>query len=242
LQKNEGEGRFVTVRGLGPGFVTVSMNGNELASANEDSRAFALDALPADMLGSIEVVKALTPDMDLNSIGGAVNVHTVSACDRKEDSLRLKVQGGTQAYKEDINPKASLNGTHLFADDTVGVGYSLSYEDRSTVVYQVQHHSTTLPRYVTPDMPTLEAEYQGDPMLIPWEYEGRQEDAERTRTSGSVDLGYRPNENSEYYAKFSYTKFDDLDIAMREYYRFGQAGAGDVAYIDNNNGLFGLVD
>src|SRR5690606_27162465 len=40
----------------------------------------------------------------------------------------------------------------------------------------------------------------------------------------------------------SYTKFDDLDIAMREYYRFGQAGAGDVAYIDNNNGLFGLVD
>src|SRR5690606_19123137 len=31
LQKNEGEGRFVTVRGLGPGFVTVSMNGNELA-------------------------------------------------------------------------------------------------------------------------------------------------------------------------------------------------------------------
>src|SRR5690554_4427989 len=46
LQKSEGEGKFVTVRGLGPGFVTVSMNGNELASAGEDSRAFALDALP----------------------------------------------------------------------------------------------------------------------------------------------------------------------------------------------------
>lgn len=242
LQKNEGEGRFVTVRGLGPGFVTVSMNGNELASATEDSRAFALDALPADMLGSIEVIKALTPDMDLNSIGGAVNVNTVSAFDRERDSLKLKVQGGYQSYKEDINPKVSLNGTHLFADDTIGVGYSLSYEDRSTVVYQVQHHSSTLPRYITPDMPTLPEGSSGDRLLIPWEYEARQEDAERTRTSGSVDLGYRPSENHEYFAKFSYTKFDDLDIAMREYYRFGQAGSGDVAYTDAGNGLFGLVD
>lgn len=242
LQKNEGEGRFVTVRGLGPGFVTVSMNGNELASATEDSRAFALDALPADMLGSVEVIKALTPDMDLNSIGGTVNVNTISAFDRKKDSLQLKLQGGYQSYQEDVNPKASLNGTHLFADDTIGVGYSLSYEDRKTVVYQVQHHATTLPRYITPDLPTLPQEYEGDPMLIPWEYEARQEDAERTRMSGSLDLGFRPTDNSEYFAKFSYTKFDDLDIAMREYYRFGGAAEGDIAYLNPDNGLFGLVD
>src|SRR5690554_7031764 len=63
LQKTEGEGRYVAVRGLGPGFVTVSMNGAELASAGGDvgggdSRAFALDALPADLLGSIEVFKS----------------------------------------------------------------------------------------------------------------------------------------------------------------------------------------
>ena len=242
LQKSEGEGRFVTVRGLGPGFVTVSMNGNELASAGEDSRAFALDALPADILSSIEVIKALTPDMDLNSIGGTVNVNTLSAFDRKQDSLQLKVQGNYQSYKEELNPKLTLNGTHLFADDTIGVGYSLSYEDRSTVVYQVQHHSDSLPRYVTPDVSTLPEDYQGDTILIPFRYEARQEDAERTRTTGSLDLGYRPNEDSEYFAKFSYTKYDDLDTALREYYRFGQAGSGDIVYTDQNSGLFGLVD
>ncbi|WP_339617728.1 TonB-dependent receptor [uncultured Gilvimarinus sp.] len=242
LQKSEGEGKFVNVRGLGPGFVSVSMNGNELASAGADSRAFALDALPADMLGSIEVIKALTPDMDLNSIGGTVNVNTVSAFDRKGDSVKVKAQGNYQSYKEDFNPKIAINGTHLFADDTIGVGYSVSYEDRSSVVYQVQHHSDSLPRYITPDVESLPAEYEGDPMLIPFRYEARQEDAERTRTSGSLDLGWRPTENSEYYAKASYTKYDDLDLAMREYYRFGQAGSGDIVYIDNDSGLFGLVD
>ncbi len=242
LQKSEGEGKFVTVRGLGPGFVTVKMNGNELASAGEDSRAFALDAIPADMLSSIEVLKALTPDMDLNSIGGAVNVNTISAFDRKANSLQLKVQANTQAYKEDVNPKISLNGTHLFANDTIGVGYSLSHEERSTVVYQIQHHSDTLPRYVTPDVSTLPEDYQGDTLLIPFRYEARQEDAERTRTSGSLDLGFRPNSDSEYFAKFSYTKYDDLDLAMREYYRFGQAGSGDIVFTDADSGLFGLVD
>ncbi|MDO3386629.1 TonB-dependent receptor [Gilvimarinus sp. SDUM040013] len=242
LQKSEGEGKFVTVRGLGPGFVSVSMNGNELASAGADSRAVALDSLPSDILSSIEVIKALTPDMDLNSIGGTVNVNTISAFDRKKDTVSLKVQGNYQSYKEEINPKVSLSGSHLFADDTIGVGYSLSHEDRSSVVYQVQHHSDSLPRYVTPDVSTLPEDYQGDTLLIPFRYEARQEDAERTRSSGSLDLGFRPNENSEYYAKFSYTKYDDLDTALREYYRFGQAGSGDIVHTDSASGLFGLVD
>lgn len=242
LQKTEGEGRFVTVRGLGPGFVSVSMNGNELASAGEDSRAVALDALPSDILSSIEVIKALTPDMDLNSIGGTVNVNTISAFERKTDSVTLKAQGNYQSYKEELNPKVSLSGSHLFASNTIGVGYSLSYEDRSTVVYQVQHHADSLPRYVTPDVAALPEDYQGDTLLIPFRYEARQEDAERTRTSGSLDLGYRPDEDSEYFAKFSYTKYDDLDTALREYYRFGQAGPGDIVYTNASNGLFGLVD
>ncbi len=242
LQKSEGEGRFVTVRGLGPGFVSVQMNGNELASATEDSRAVALDSLPSDMLDTIEVVKALTPDMDLNSIGGAVNVKTVSAFDRGRNSFMVKAQGSYQGYQGDINPKVSLRGTNLFAEETIGVGYSLSWEQRNSVIYQVQHHADSLPRFISPDISTLPADYTGDPMLIPFRYEARQEDAERERLSGSVDLGFKPNDKNEFFIKASYTKYDDLDTALREYYRFGQAGSGDIAFVDHDNRLFGLVD
>jgi TonB-dependent receptor len=248
LQKTEGEGRYVTVRGLGPGFVTVSMNGAELASAGGDvgggdSRDFALDALPADMLGSIEVFKSLTPDMDLNSIGGTVNVNTVTAFDRKRDTLKMTVQNYYQDFREEHSPKIAVQGTKLFADDTIGVGFSLSHEERLTDTYEVRHHATTDMRYVQAYLDGMDEEpTPSDPrMLIPWEVETREEGAEKTRTAGSLDLGFRPNENSEYYARFSYTEFTDLDIALREYYRFSQAGSDEIAYLDPSTNTFGVV-
>lgn len=248
LQKSEGEGKFVSVRGLGPGFVTVQQNGAELATAGSDDRAFALDAIPADLLGAIEVFKSLTPDMDLNSIGGVVNVKTVSAFDRKKDSLRLNIQDYYQDYREEHSPKVSLQGTNLFADDTIGIGYSASWEERKTVTYEMLHHETTDPRYVQQDLRsestvvTPDIEDLSSYMLIPFEFQNRQEVADRERTALSLDFGYRPTENSEYYARTSYTEYTDMDVAWREYYRFGQAGADDIAYIDRATNTFGVVD
>ncbi len=244
LQKSEGEGKFVSVRGLGPGFVTVQQNGAELASAGSDDRSFALDAIPSDLLGAIEVFKSLTPDMDLNSIGGVVNVKTVSAFDRKKDSLRLNIQDYYQDYSEEHSPKVSIQGTNLFADDTIGLGYSASWEERKTVNYEMLHHETTDPRYVQQDLLTTipNVEDLSSYMLIPFEFQNRQEVADRERTALSLDLGYRPTENTEYYLRGSYTEYTDMDVAWREYYRFGQAGADDIAYLDPATRTFGVVD
>jgi len=242
VQKNEGEGQFITLRGLGPGFVSVSMNGNELASASGDTRAVGLDSFPADMLSSIEVYKSLTPDMDLNSIAGTVNVNTLSAFDKKRNTLRFKAQTSYQGYSGNYSPKFSLDGTQLFADDTIGIGYSLSWEERKSQVYQVVHHAESLPRYVVPDLSTATSSYSGDPLLIPYNYEAREENADRTRRTGSIDIGWRPEPGQQYSLKLSRTEYEDLDIALRETYRFEQAGSGDIAYIDPESGLFGLVD
>jgi iron complex outermembrane receptor protein len=244
LQKSEGEGKFVSVRGLGPGFVTVQQNGAELASAGSDDRSFALDAIPSDLLGAIEVFKSLTPDMNLNSIGGVVNVKTVSAFDRKKDSLRLNIQDYYQDYSEEHSPKVSIQGTNLFADDTIGLGYSASWEERKTVNYEMLHHETTDPRYVQEDLltSTPNVEDLSSYMLIPFEFQNRQEVADRERTALSLDLGYRPTESAEYYVRGSYTEYTDMDVAWREYYRFGQAGADDIAYLDPATNTFGVVD
>lgn len=243
LQKSEGEGKFVTVRGLGPGFVSVNMNGNELASSSSDTRAFALDSVSADMLSSIEVFKSLTPDMDLNSIGGTVNVKTVNAFDRKKDSLRFSAQVSEQKYSGDTSPKASLQGTNLFADNTIGLGYSLSYEKRGTDVYEVRHHATQDPSYFQKYIGGMD-EPDGPMLLTPWQFENREEQAERTRVGGSIDLGWRPNENNEFYLRYSYTSLKDLDTALREYYRFDTAltESKEVAYIDVDTGTFGITD
>jgi TonB-dependent receptor len=240
LQKEEGEGKFVSVRGLGPGFVAVSMNGNELASASSDTRAFALDALPADMLGSIEVFKSLTPDMDLNSIAGIVNVKTVSAFDKKKDTLKANVQGFYQDYSDEYSPKVTLQGTNLFLDKAIGLGYTLSYEDRATETYQVRHHTDNPMEYRTDN--------SGKSILSPNQMEARQEEADRKRITGSIDLGYRPDDQSEYFVRVNKTKFEDMDVALREYYRFDTAlnnanpALNENVYIDQATGTFGIGD
>lgn len=243
LQKTEGEGQFVTVRGLGPGFVSVNMNGNELASSSSDTRAFALDAVPADLLSSIEVFKSLTPDMDLNSIGGTVNVKTVNAFDRKKDTLRVSGQVAEQLYNGDASPKVSIQGTNLFADDTIGLGYSLSYEKRGTDGYLNVHHAEQDPTYRQQNHKGLSGP-TGERLLTPWQFEAKEEQADRTRIAGSFDLGWRPNENSEYYLRYSRTSLEDMDIALREYYRFDTAltAEQEVPYIDSASNTFGVTD
>ncbi|WP_250461493.1 TonB-dependent receptor [Microbulbifer litoralis] len=245
LQKSEGEGKFINLRGLGPGFVSVQMNGSEMANggggAGDDleDRGFSLDSLPADVLQSIEVLKSLTPDMDLNSIGGSVNVTTVSALDRGENTLKLHAQSAYQDQSGEMSPKMTLQGTNIFANETIGFAYSLSYENRKTEGYESRHHDSTLPRYVAVD--------GGTPMLIAHELQNRQETAERERMAGIFDLEYRPNDNSAYYARFSNTVYSDDDIALREYYRFGQAeyapddpDENEIYYLDPGSNTYGM--
>jgi len=238
LQRSEGEGKFVTVRGLGPGFVNVSMNGTELASASGDTRAFALDALPSDILGSIEVFKSLTPDMDLNSIGGAVNVNALSAFDRGSNSLKLKLQTSTQDARDKAGFKAALSGTQMFADDTVGLGFSVSYEDRATRIDELRHHSSGEMMFRQQDIP----DDIGPEIIAPRQVENRQEIADRERIAGSFNLEFRPSDTASFYVRGGYTEYQDGDLALREYFDFQDAGGGEVAYVNADTGEFVLSD
>ncbi|GIX21896.1 MAG: TonB-dependent receptor [Gammaproteobacteria bacterium] len=248
LQRDEGEGRFINLRGLGPDFVTVQMNGAEIANssggANEnrvEGRGFSLDALPADVVKSIEVLKTLTPDMDLNAIGGAVDIKTLSPLERGRDSLKLRLQTAYQEQAGEVSPKFTVQGVHLFADQTFGLGYSLSYEKRVSRGYETLHHEDTLPRYVQVDDSELPPPDADDPrMLIPWEFQNRQENAERERQVAMLDLEYRPRDAHRFWLRYSLTRYTDDDEALREYYRFGQAGSGEVAWLHPAGNRFGL--
>jgi len=238
LQRSEGEGRYTTIRGLGPGFVNVKMDGTELASASDDTRAFALDALPSDILESIEVHKSLTPDMDLNSIGGAVNVKTISAFDRGRDQIKLKLQGSNQRARDESGFKGALSGTHLFAEERVGLGFSLNYENRPTLVDEIRHHSSGEMLFRQQDIP----DDTGPEILAPRQVENRQEIADRTRLAGSFNLEMRPTKTARFFVRGGYTSYEDEDVALREYFDFQDAGSGEVAYVNAQTGEFALSD
>lgn len=238
LQRQEGEGRFINLRGLGPSFTAVSMDGSELANGSGgdgtgEGRGFSLDSVTADLLQAIVVNKTLTPDMDLNSIGGSVDLRTVSALERGKNTLKFKAQGIYQDLGEETSPKLTLQGTRLFADNTFGIAAAVSWEERQTQGYETFTHDSSLPRLVT---------VGDDSMIIPFELQNRQENARRERFGGNLDLDWRPSESSRYYARYSRTEYTDEDLAFREYYRFAQATGNELVYLDPANNIFGIGD
>lgn len=250
LQRSEGEGKFVSVRGLGPGFVSVNLNGSELSGVGDD-RKVGLDAIPADILGSIEVLKTLTPDQNLNSIGGTVNVKAISAYDRGKSSLKFRAQNSYSQLREEHSPKFSLDGTQLLLDKKVGIGFALSTENRKTQVDEIRHHSTTEMRFYQADIGFEDTDEgnalqaSGPEILGPSQLELRREVANRKRRAASLNLEFKPNDLSYYYVRGNLTKFSDEDIALREFYDFqdaGGVGSGEIAYVNGDTKEFILTD
>ena len=74
ISKDQGEGRYVIVRGTEPRLNSMMIDGQRIPSPDPLIRQVALDVVPSELLQSIEVAKAITPDMDGDSIGGSVNL------------------------------------------------------------------------------------------------------------------------------------------------------------------------
>jgi len=110
MQMDQGEARNVIVRGLSPQLNSVTLNGSRIPSAEGDNRNVQMDLIPADMIQSIEVSKAVTPDMDADALGGSVNLITRTS----PQGFRLSATLGSGINF--ITDKPILNGSVLLGD------------------------------------------------------------------------------------------------------------------------------
>lgn len=206
-----------------------------------------MDALAGDSLGQIEVIKTLTPDMNLNSIGGAVNVKSISAYDRGKDTLKLKVQTAYSDLREESSPKISIDGTQFLFDKKVGLGFVLSTEERASQVNESRHHSSSEPRRfqadwgLTPD----EAKDPGNPvLLVPRQLENRMELADRERHTVGLNIELRPDDANQFYLNTNFVSYTDHDVALREFFDFQDAqenidrGEQEMLYLNPEDGSF----
>jgi TonB-dependent receptor len=79
LQRDQGEGKYVQLRGTPPELTSFNINGEQIPSPEGDVRYVGMDIISADQIESIEVTKVLTPDMDADGIAGSVNIVTKKA-------------------------------------------------------------------------------------------------------------------------------------------------------------------
>ena len=140
IDMEQGEGRFVSIRGVAPELNNVTINGASIANPNVGGRAGR--AVPLDLIGSsqvrlLEVIKSVTPDMDAQGLGGTVNLVTASGFDQDQAFFNGSVEGGfnTQTgqngQEEDFERRLQFTyGSRLGANKDVGVALSASYEFR----------------------------------------------------------------------------------------------------------------
>ena len=128
IDRSGGEGQFITVRGLGPEFNSVTLNGRIIATDNP-GREFSFDVLSSDVLQRAEVFKTSTPNLQSGGIGALVNIVTARPLDTGT-SFTLSAAGLYDTLREEFSPQFS--GVASWEDDTGTFGFLLgaSYSNR----------------------------------------------------------------------------------------------------------------
>ena len=90
----DGTIRYVRIRGLSQNLVSITMDGNRLADAASAgaTREYQFQTVSADTVERLEVTKSPTPDMDGDSIGGAVNMVSKTGFDTKGRLVRISAE------------------------------------------------------------------------------------------------------------------------------------------------------
>ena len=127
LERDEGEGKYIQIRGTEPRMNNVTINGIHVPSP-EGTRVVKLDVIPADLVESIEINKTLSANQDADAIGGSVNLVTKSPADKPYVSL-LGMGGYTPiANGRNLFQFAGTAGQRFGADKKFGALFGFSYD------------------------------------------------------------------------------------------------------------------
>lgn len=197
VARDQGEGRFINLRGAPGDFTGISVDGVSIGSPDPGTRAVDLDTIPSDIVNAIEVSKTLLPYQDADSIAGSVNLVTRSPFDRM--GLRISGQGGISynEFGEGNDQRYSGTISNTFgANDQFGAILSASYSKTERQVDNIESN-------------WIIEEINGADVFLVDEQEFKDYDTQRERTAFTGGLEYRPNDATRFFLNGSYSKFRD---------------------------------
>lgn len=196
MQNDQGEARNIIIRGMAPQLNSVTLNGERIPSAEGDNRNIQMDLIPSDMIQTIEVNKAVLPNMDADAIGGSVNLVT------RQAPNALRISGTAASGVNLLSNKPIWTGGVVIGDrlanDRLGVIFSGSYNNHNFGSDNVEA-----------------VWYESDNGVTLEEFDIREYRVQRVRRSASLALDYKINDNHTLLLSGMYNHRDDWENRFR---------------------------
>jgi TonB-dependent receptor len=195
LERDEGEGKYVQIRGTAPNLSNLTIDGIVVPSPEGSVRQVKLDTIPAGLIESVQINKTLQANIDADAIGGSVNLVTKSAGERPTLSL-YGVGGFTPIItKVPVTEFAGTVGQRFGAAKRLGVIVSGGYDYNGRGIDDVE------------PVPTILAGTTFTPAFTAAAIRQYRFDRERWGLGGTLD--YKIGESSLIYVRGLYSDFND---------------------------------
>ena len=205
LETDTGEGRFINIRGLDADLNSTTFGGLRLPPSNNASpfgggRAVALDAIPTGLVGAITVTKSNLPEQDAEALGGTIEITPKTAPRNSAPFLEARIGTGYEALRKTGIADLSISTGGRFGSGTSGQSAAEGYSDRPfSVVFTASYYEDKR------GIDDVEPGFIDDGVNSPLAYAGwdqRHYQYNRKRHGLGFDLGYQPDQDSNYYVRF----------------------------------------
>lgn len=139
IARDGGEGRQISVRGLGPQFTRVRINGMEAMSANGGTdaaggtnrdRSFDFNTFASELFNQVTIRKSSAAEIEEGSLGATVDLRSARPFDYDGFTVVTSVQGSYNDINEDVDPRGALLISNTFGDGKFGALLSAAYTKR----------------------------------------------------------------------------------------------------------------
>lgn len=231
IDRVNGEGSSVSVRGFGPQFNLVTLNNRQMP-VTTGTRSFDFANIAAESISSVEVYKTSLASLPTGGIGSTINVltHRPMNSPGLVATMGIKAVDDTSTEEGSITPEISGLYSNTNDDDTFGVSISASYQKRESGNRQAQVGTgwRSFPGTVDNDWANGTAEWggvpqenqinrpgEGDIYSVPQTTIYRFEEQQRERINGQLVLQYRPVDSVKATLDYTYMQ-NDVDTQYND--------------------------
>ncbi|WP_226016096.1 TonB-dependent receptor [Novosphingobium sp. FKTRR1] len=245
IDRANNEGSRVTVRGFGPEFNLVTLNGRSMpGSGVNGTRSFDFANISADGVSGIDVFKTGRADVASGGIGSTIDIHTARPFDFKDfkASLQAKATDDTSKSGFHLTPEVSGLVSNTFADGRIGLLLNGSYSERDS---QLQS-AYTRGWLDNVDLGTAKVvnnnKNPSGNYWAPQDANWAVENHHRTRLNGQAVLQFKPTDTLVGTIDYTYALYKDHALKNSFGAWFGYGGSLTSATIDGNGTMTNLVD